>query len=346
MPSQAVMWHNMAMTRQWFRCGLAAFLLVLAGSAFAAPRLERERCTFKPPRGDRIECFTLIVPENREQPEGREVRLKVAVLKAKRTAGAEPLIYLSGGPGDAPLVASNPGADALSEGDWWNETAAIRRRRDVVIMSQRGAGGATPNLDCFDPRTTDPAKARRRAVTEQQERDILVRCRAGLDKRKIDLSMYTTPALADDVADLASAMALARINIYGVSYGTRWGLEVMRRYPDLVRAAVLDGVYPPQVNGEQNEPEIVRQAFEQLYAECAADPLCRERHPGLRGAVESTIDAAEQKPVELTLQLEDGPQPVRLDGPKLLMVLLHMMREGEAALIPESVATLQRGDIR
>src|SRR4029077_172804 len=136
-----------------------------------------------------------------------------------------------------------------------------RRRRDVVIVSQRGAGGTTPNLDCFDPRTNDPSKARRRAVTEQQERDILVRCRAGLDKRKIDLSMYTTPALADDVADLASAMLLARVNSYGVSYDTRWGLEVMRRYPDLVRPAVLDGVYPPQVNGEQSEPEIVRQAF-------------------------------------------------------------------------------------
>ena len=141
-------------------------------------------------------------------------------------------------------------------------------------------------------------------------------------------------------------MSLATINIYGVSYGTRWALEVMRRHPDLVRAAVLDGVYPPQVNGEQNEPEIVRRAFEQLYAECAADALCRERHPGLRSAVEGAIEAAERKPVELTLQLEDGPQSVRLDGPKLLMVLLHMMREGEAALIPETVAAVQRGDLR
>ena len=92
--------------------------------------------------------------------------------------------------------------------------------------------------------------------------------------------MYTTPALADDVADLAAAFSLSRkINLYGVSYGTRWALEVMRRHPELVRAAVLDGVYPPQVNGEQNEPEIVRRAFEQLYADCAADPVCRERHP-------------------------------------------------------------------
>jgi pimeloyl-ACP methyl ester carboxylesterase len=340
------MWHNVSMTRLWLRTSLAAFLFILAGSTVEAARLERERCQFKPPRGDRVECFVLIVPENREQPEGREVRLKVAVLKAKKTAGAEPLVYLSGGPGDAPLVASSSGADALAEGDWWNETAIIRRKRDVVIMSQRGAGGATPNLDCFDPRTSEPAKARRRAVTEEQEREILVRCRTGLDRRKIDLGMYTTPALADDVADLAAAFSLGRINIYGVSYGTRWGLEIMRRHPGLVRAAVLDGVYPPQVNGEQNEPEIVRRAFEQLYAECTADVLCRERHPDLRGMVEGSIEAAQGKTIELTLQLDDGPQAVRLDGGKLLMVLLHMMREGETALIPETVAAVRRGDIR
>ncbi|MFO1080442.1 MAG: alpha/beta fold hydrolase [Reyranellaceae bacterium] len=326
---------------------LAAILLLLAGGAWAAtPRLERERCTFKPPRGDRVECFVLVVLENRDQPEGREVRLKVAVLKAKRRAGAEPMFYLSGGPGDAPLIAGTPGADALAEGDWWNDTAAIRRKRDVVILSQRGAGGSTPSLDCFDPRTSDPARARRRAVTEQQERDILVRCRAGFDKRRIDLSMYSTPALADDVADLARTMVLERINLYGVSYGTRWALEVMRRHPELVRAAVIDGVYPPQVNGEQNEPEIVRKAFDQLYAECTADVLCRERHPGLRAMVEGAIEGAERKPLEFVLQLDDGPQPVRLDGAKLLMVMLHMMREGEAALIPEAVAAVQKGDLR
>ena len=35
-----------------------------------------------------------------------------------------------------------PAPMPLAEGDWWNETAVIRRRRDVIIMSQRGAGGA------------------------------------------------------------------------------------------------------------------------------------------------------------------------------------------------------------
>jgi pimeloyl-ACP methyl ester carboxylesterase len=341
------MWHKASMIASCRRIALASLLLLLGmGSAFAAPRLERDRCAFKAPRGDKIECHTLVVPENRANPKSTDVRLKVVVLKAKRPLSPDPLIYLAGGPGDAPLVASTAGADPLAEGDWWNDTAAVRRRRDVIIISQRGAGGSTPNLDCFEPRTSEPARIKRRAVTEPQEREILLRCRAEFDRRKIDLAMYTTPALADDVADLVAAMQLAKVNLYGISYGTRWALEIMRRHPGIVRSAVLDGVYPPQINGEQNEPEIVRAAFEQLYAECAADKLCRERNPDLAANVKSVLIEAERAPLPLTLVLEDGPQPVKLDGPKLLLVLLHMMRQGEAALLPEAVTALKRGDKR
>jgi len=331
------------------RIALASLVLLLGlGSALAAPlpRLERERCTFRAPRGDKVECYTLVVVENRANPKSQELRLKVAVLKAKRPLSADPVVYLAGGPGDSPLVASTAGADPLAEGDWWNDTAVVRRRRDVIILSQRGAGGSSPNLDCFEARTSEPARIRRRAVTEQQEREILLRCRADFDRRKIDLAMYGTPALADDLADLAAAMQLKQVNLYGISYGTRWALEVMRRHPGIVRSAVLDAVYPPQINGEQNEPEIVRGVFEQLFADCAADRTCRERNPDLAANVRLALTEAERAPLELTLALEDGPQPVKLDGSKLLLVLLHMMRQGEAALVPEAVSALRRGDRR
>src|SRR4051812_49475941 len=132
MPSQAVMWHNRSMIASGHRFALACLLVLLGiGSAFAAPplpRLERERCVFRPPRGDKIECYTLVVAENRANPRN-EVRLKVARLKAKRPLAADPVIYLAGGPGDAPLVPSTAGADPLAEGDWWNDTSVIRKRR-------------------------------------------------------------------------------------------------------------------------------------------------------------------------------------------------------------------------
>src|SRR5580698_1236705 len=194
MPSQAVMWQNRTMVVSGRRIELAGLLLLLGmWSALAAapvPRLEHVRCVFRPPRVDKIECYTLVVLENRANPKGPEVKLKVAILKARRPLAADPVIYLAGGPGDAPLVASAAGADPLAEGDWWNDTSVLRRRRDVIIVSERGAGGSIPNLDCFEPRTSEPARAKRRAITEPQERDILLRCRAEFDKRKIDMAMY------------------------------------------------------------------------------------------------------------------------------------------------------------
>jgi len=331
--------------------GLAALVMLaalgpLAGAALAGPKLERDRCVFKPPRGDRLECYTLVVPENREQPQGAEVRLRVAILKARRALAKDPVIYLAGGPGDSPLVALSAGADPLAEGDWWSDTATIRRKRDVVIISERGAGGSTPNLDCFEPRNSTASRLKRRAVTEPQERELLLKCRAEFDRRKIDVSQYSTPALADDVADLVKAMRYDKVNLYGISYGTRWALETMRRHPDIIRSVILDGVYPPQINGEQNEPEIVRTVFEQLYADCASDKLCRERNPNLGNAIRRMITDADSRPIELSLDLDDGLQAVKLDSAKLLLVLLHMMREGEAAMIPETMTALGKGDRR
>ena len=71
MPSQAVMWHNESMIASCLRVALAALLLaLLADGALAMPRLERDRCIFRPPRGDKLECYTLVVAENRANPKG------------------------------------------------------------------------------------------------------------------------------------------------------------------------------------------------------------------------------------------------------------------------------------
>ena len=63
------------------------------------PRFERGDCPFV--AGERtsladVECGALIVPETREQPNGRTVRLAVAILRAQGHASAPPLVYIQG----------------------------------------------------------------------------------------------------------------------------------------------------------------------------------------------------------------------------------------------------------
>jgi len=62
------MWHNESMIASCLRIALAVLLLaLLADGALAMPRLERDRCVFRPPRGDKLECYTLVVAENRAE---------------------------------------------------------------------------------------------------------------------------------------------------------------------------------------------------------------------------------------------------------------------------------------
>jgi pimeloyl-ACP methyl ester carboxylesterase len=314
-----------------------------------SPRLEVHRCWFKTPRGERATCRLLSVPVNRATPDGRVIKLPVAILRARGAdRQRDPVLYLSGGPGEAPLAASSQGTDPLADGDWWSSTALIRRNRDFIFIGQRGAQLSRPALQCDDvagPKTLLSRLGSRFDAVED-ERRAMVKCRAELERKGIDVTQYTTPALADDVADLARALQLDKINLYGVSYGTRWALEVMRRHPGLVRAAVLDSVYPPQVNGDQEEVDAVRRAFDRLFLECAGDTWCARTYPDLRRDLETLVERLDRAPVRLRLKLSNGRTTAPINGTKVMLILLHVMRMGGADVgrLPTTIARAARGD--
>jgi pimeloyl-ACP methyl ester carboxylesterase len=326
-------------------------LLAFATPAVAqgVPRIEEKPCWFKPPSGEQARCLMLIVRENREIEGGRVLRLPVAILKARSSAPApDPVLHLSGGPGDSPLAASEPGGDAMNDGDWWNGTAELRRRRDYIIIGQRGAKLSEPELRCeeTDVARSTLTRAGRAAEALERERKLMARCARQLTASGIDLTQYNTLNLADDVADLVRALGLRQVNLHGVSYGTRWALEVMRRHPALVRSAVLDAVYPPHVVADDNEGDIVHGAFQRMYTDCAADARCSRRHPHLRAKLEGLIERMEAEPVTLKLDLTDGKVEVAMTGGKVLLTLLHMMRLGgtEIGRLPYVIDRTIRGD--
>ncbi|HJQ60767.1 MAG TPA: alpha/beta hydrolase [Vineibacter sp.] len=330
---------------------LAAGLAPIPAVAQEAPlpRLEPHKCWFKVPRNATASCHLLVVAENRQNPGGRVIKLPVAILKATGPRKQpDPAIYLSGGPGEAPLAAPGPGIDPLKDGDWWKATTAIRRQRDFIFVGQRGAQLSRPALNCDDvasPRSLATRLSGRFDVVED-ERRAMVKCRADLERRGIDVAQYSTPALADDVADLATVLGLAKVNLYGVSYGTRWALEVMRRHPNLVRAAVLDSVYPPHINGDQEEADAVHKAFLRLFQECAADAWCGKKYPNLRADLEALVGRLDKTPTKLRLKLGGSRTTASIDGAKALLILLHVMRSGgeDVGKLPTTIARAARGD--
>ena len=77
----------------------------------------------------------LKVPENRNNPNSRTLKLVFKVLKAKKPDSLKsPIVYLQGGPGGATLV---------MEEFWKNHS--LRNDRDIVLMDQRGTGASEAN---------------------------------------------------------------------------------------------------------------------------------------------------------------------------------------------------------
>ncbi len=340
-----------ALSGLWLGWGL----LAAAGAPAAAQeqpapaRLEPHKCWFKTPRGASATCHLLSVAENRTALDSRVVKLPVAILKATGPRKEpDPVIYLAGGPGEAPLAATAPGIDPLKDGDWWRSTAAIRRSRDFIFLGQRGAQLSRPALQCDDIAGHKALLSRlgSRFDAVEDERRAMIKCRAELERKGIDVRQYTTPAMADDVSDLARALGLTKVNLYGVSYGTRWALEVMRRQPSLVRAAVLDSVYPPQINGDQEEVEAVRRAFDRLFLECSNDAWCASKHPNLRADLEALVARLDRTPVRMRLKLGNGRSMASVDGTKAMLIMLHVMRLGgeDIGRLPTTIARAARGN--
>ncbi|HUT20605.1 MAG TPA: hypothetical protein VM366_15725, partial [Anaerolineae bacterium] len=115
--------------------------------AFTAT-FEDAPCPMKLPEGvvegRDIACGYVTVPEVHALPQGKAIRLAVAVIPGTSDRAApDPLVMLSGGPGESALTAftgllSLPGMERL-----WAE-------RDVVLVEQRGTMYSTPFLQCPD----------------------------------------------------------------------------------------------------------------------------------------------------------------------------------------------------
>ena len=99
-------------------------------------------------------------------------------------------------------------------------------------------------------------------------------CRDDLESDAIELAAYTTVASADDIEALRVGLGYDEWTLLGTSYGTRLAQEVMRRNPSTVRAAVLDGVAPADINWDKRAYVSYWQAIQGLSEACMADAVC------------------------------------------------------------------------
>ena len=83
----------------------------------------------------------------------------------------------------------------------------------------------------------------------------------------------------DDLDDVRAWLGYERINLFGLSYGTRAVLVYMRQHPDRVRSAILMGVAPTYLKMPLYHARAARRAMDLLLEECAGDAACHQAFP-------------------------------------------------------------------
>ncbi|WP_247886785.1 alpha/beta hydrolase [Azospirillum sp. SYSU D00513] len=309
----------------------STFGVLAAGPAAAEPRFTPGPCFFTIPEGESALCGTVAVPDRRDAEATRAFRLPVVVLLSTAADPApDPVLFLEGGPGASPF-GSGEAVEERMEG-WWLQTDALRRQRNVILFDPRGAGRAEPDTDCPEldvlgatPRPRPPTRAERAAL----EREAILACAERFKANGLDSALFTSPIAADDALDVAAALGAQRVNLFAVSYGTRVALSILRRQGARVRSAVLDAVYPPDVNALEEAPWLAQRAFRRLFEDCAASRACRAASPDLEKRFLARVAALEDRPAVVQIGDPDIPQAVDLDAAAALSAALEAMAAGE-----------------
>src|SRR4051794_40077536 len=198
----------------------AAVFALIAGLLLVAPGVASAATRFHPcVSGSVIECGRVVVPVD---PSGG---LKGAMsLHVEKYSSHGPnkgtVIALAGGPGQAatPLLP-----------DFAITLDPILRGRDLVVFDQRGTG-FSDRLLC-------------KTLGRHDLPDMGVSgCAASLGALR---PFYSTSASVSDMDALRRALGTDKIDLYGVSYGTKVALDYAIRYPEHVQRLMLDSVVMP-----------------------------------------------------------------------------------------------------
>lgn len=301
---------------------------------------EPAPCPFTLPmdyvQGQNVDCGYLVVPENRNKPNPRPIRLAVAIFHPEGGATRpDAVIYLSGGPGGSVLEGVQYEFDATFG-------PVLATGRDLILFDQRGVGRSEPALDCPEMNTLTREILDReyegQMLTDGEILDLLIagfeRCAADL-RQRADLSAYHSASSAADVAALRQILGYEQVNLWGASYGTRLALTVMRDHLEGIRSVVLDSVYPPDADLYVEGPENAGRAFDRLFASCEENTVCREAYPNLESVFDETVATLNAEPVTRTITdtLTGESYPAVLTGDGLVGLVFQILYDSELRLM-------------
>ncbi len=263
------------------------------------PTFEPEPCPFSLPpsliEGEDVECGYVTVPADHQNPGAGTLRLALVVHRDHSdNHQTDPVILLSGGPGEKTVASALNGMQIL---------APFFPNRDFVLFDQRGVGLSEPALECpeweealFDLlHETDPD------IFMKASFDSLMACRDRLVAEGHDLSIYNTIQNAADVDAIRQALGYEQVNLLGGSYGSILAQEAARQQPESIRSVILAATWPLEQSFFVGVYETTTDAMLRMVEACEQDAACDGAYPDLKDVLFELIERLDEEPVDITI---------------------------------------------
>jgi pimeloyl-ACP methyl ester carboxylesterase len=282
--------------------GLMCCLLLIPAAVLAEESdesgIELETCELLvpgTPLSTIAQCGWLTVAENPDEPEGRQIDIRVARVPARgRVAEPDPLVFFAGGPGQSATESWPIVARALKD---------VNETRDILLVDQRGTGQSNA-LKC-------PQIELDKALALDWE-DLGRTTQECLDSIDGDPRYYTTTIAMHDIDAARKALGYESVNLFGGSYGTRAAQVYLRLFPEQVRSVVLDSVVPQTLALGTEHAEKLDQSIYRVLRSCDDDPQCGEAFPDSAGKLMQLIESLDQNPVDVTVDHPTTGEPFPL----------------------------------
>jgi len=295
-----------------------------------------------------LQCATLAVPRRYADAAGATLNLALARRPARTPAARiGSLLINPGGPGDSGVD------DLLAE--LRSLTATLQNRFDIVSWDPRGVGRSAP-VHCSDP-NAKPAPSSGGdgggsvldpAPTDDAGKQALADAyRAGGEeclKWSGDLLRDVgTDAGVEDLERIRIALGEDKLTFIGHSAGTLLGAVYADRYPQHVRAFVLDGPIDPSLTLDQmTRAQAVgfEGALRSFFAWCDATATCQWRpaNPDRTAAFNALMDRVRRQPLQAS-----GNRIVGVDT-FVSGVMSRLTARSRWPSLGDALAAAERGD--
>jgi pimeloyl-ACP methyl ester carboxylesterase len=301
------------------------------------------------PESLNVECGYLTVPETRSAfsgnfPSNRTFRIYVTIVKSlNENPSLDPIVFLYGGPG------GNSGGilNGLKDPEVQD---FLLSQSDFIVFDHRGTGFSEPAL--FTPEV-DPlwpdAFLKDFDAGERAGRFVegMLKARTRFVNAGINLAAINTPEIVVDLNDLRMALGYERLNLWGISYGTRVALAAMRDYPEDIRSVILDSTVPIQVSQYVEAIPNALYTFNLLFDAVTTDPKANAVYPDLKAVFYDVFERLNKKSVLIPAKHPVTEQAIKLHltGEVFIGIFCIGFYSSEAiSKMPSRIYQAYRGD--